>query len=123
MMACETISKNIGPGQVFYPDLSVSTPANKAELCGLIDEICPFFKKKAFAEELVARDFSPILGTDPSSLIWHIEFKNETTVVGDFLKRIDLIMTLERVSGMLNELSPEQLKIFDESVKRRHTFR
>ena len=33
-------------------------------------------------------------------------------------KRIKRILSLHLVSGMLNDLSPEQMRIFDESVKR-----
>ncbi|MFM6082814.1 MAG: hypothetical protein ACKPCI_30590, partial [Dolichospermum sp.] len=33
-------------------------------------------------------------------------------------KRIKSILSLHLVSGMLNDLTPEQMRIFDESVKR-----
>jgi predicted DNA binding protein len=37
----------------------------------------------------------------------------------DLTKRIDSILVLEAVSGTLNDLTPEQLKIFDEAVEGR----
>ncbi len=36
----------------------------------------------------------------------------------ELTKRIKSILSLHLVSGMLNDLTPEQMKIFDESVKR-----
>ena len=34
------------------------------------------------------------------------------------MKRIKSILSLHLVSGMLNDLTPEEMRIFDESVKR-----
>ncbi len=37
----------------------------------------------------------------------------------DLLDRIDSILILEAVSGTLNDLTPEQIKMYDEAVKRK----
>ncbi len=37
----------------------------------------------------------------------------------DLTRRIDKILVLEAVSGTLNDLTPEQIKIFDEAVEGR----
>ena len=37
----------------------------------------------------------------------------------DLTKRLSGLMTLELISGMLADLSPEQMKIFDEAIARR----
>lgn len=37
----------------------------------------------------------------------------------DLTRRIDKILVLESVSGTLNDLTPEQIKIYDEAVKRK----
>lgn len=37
----------------------------------------------------------------------------------DLTHRIDNILTLEAVSGTLNDLTPEQMKMFDEAVESR----
>jgi hypothetical protein len=37
----------------------------------------------------------------------------------DLINRIDSILVLEAVSGTLNDLTPEQIKIYDEAVKRK----
>jgi hypothetical protein len=37
----------------------------------------------------------------------------------DLTDRIDKILVLEAVSGTLNDLTPEQIKMYDEAVKRK----
>jgi hypothetical protein len=37
----------------------------------------------------------------------------------DLIKRIDSILVLDAVSGTLNDLTPEQIKMFDEAVEGR----
>lgn len=37
----------------------------------------------------------------------------------DLTERIDKILVLEAVSGTLNDLTPEQIKMYDEAVKRK----
>jgi len=37
----------------------------------------------------------------------------------DLIDRIDSILILEAVSGTLNDLTPEQIKMYDEAVKRK----
>lgn len=37
----------------------------------------------------------------------------------DLVKRIDSILVLEAVSGTLNDLTPEQIKMYEEAVERR----
>lgn len=37
----------------------------------------------------------------------------------DLTRRIDSILVLEAVSGTLNDLTPEQIKMYDEAVKRK----
>ncbi len=37
----------------------------------------------------------------------------------DLIRRIDKILVLEAVSGTLNDLTPKQIKMYDEAVKRK----
>ena len=55
----------------------------------------------------INRTFDPIAVPDINSIS-----EEELT------KRIKSILSLNLVSGMLNDLTPEQMQIFDESVKR-----
>ncbi|WP_445632025.1 hypothetical protein [Nostoc sp. DSM 114167] len=38
---------------------------------------------------------------------------------GELMDRIDSILVIEAVSGTLNDLTPEQIEMFDAAVKRR----
>jgi hypothetical protein len=58
--------------------------------------------------EVINRNFDPVKVIDVNSIS-----EQELT------KRIKRILSLHLVSGMLNDLTPEQMRIFDESVKRR----
>lgn len=57
--------------------------------------------------EVINRNFDPIAVPDVNSISQ-----------GELTKRIKRILSLHLVSGMLNDLTPEQMQIFDESVKR-----
>jgi uncharacterized protein YjgD (DUF1641 family) len=41
----------------------------------------------------------------------------------ELTRRIDKVMAVEAMSGMLNDLTPEQIKSFDAAVKRKKLFR
>nr|WP_254446942.1 hypothetical protein [Dolichospermum sp. UHCC 0259] len=57
--------------------------------------------------EVINRNFDPFAVPDLNSIS-----EEEVTT------RIKSILSLHLVSGMLNDLTPEQMQIFDESVKR-----
>jgi hypothetical protein len=57
--------------------------------------------------EVINRNFDPVKVIDVNSIS-----EQELT------KRIKSILSLHLVSGMLNDLTPEEMRIFDESVKR-----
>jgi hypothetical protein len=57
--------------------------------------------------EMINRTFNPAAVPDLESIS-----EDELT------KRIKRILSLHLVSGMLNDLTPEQMQLFDESVKR-----
>ena len=57
--------------------------------------------------EVINRNFDPVKVIDVNSIS-----EQELT------KRIKSILSLHLVSGMLNDLTPKQMRIFDESVKR-----
>ena len=57
--------------------------------------------------EVINRTFDPVAVPDVNSISEE-----------ELMKRIKSILSLHLVSGMLNDLTPEQMQIFDESVKR-----
>lgn len=70
----------------------------------------PLYQENLDIQAMIAninRTFDPIAVPDVNSI-------SEEKLT----KRIKRILSLHLVSGMLNDLSPEQMRIFDESVKR-----
>jgi hypothetical protein len=70
----------------------------------------PLYQDNLDREKMIAninRTFDPVAVPDVNSI-------SEEKLT----KRIKRILSLHLVSGMLNDLSPEQMRIFDESVKR-----
>jgi hypothetical protein len=70
----------------------------------------PLYQENLDREKMIAninRTFDPVAVPDVNSI-------SEEKLT----KRIKRILSLHLVSGMLNDLSPEQMRIFDESVKR-----
>jgi len=57
--------------------------------------------------EVINRNFDPVAVPDVNNI-------SEEKLT----KRIKRILSLHLVSGMLNDLTPEQMQMFDESVKR-----
>jgi hypothetical protein len=57
--------------------------------------------------EVINRTFDPVAVPDVNSISEE-----------ELMKRIKSILSLHLVSGMLNDLTPEEMRIFDESVKR-----
>ena len=57
--------------------------------------------------EVINRTFDPVAVPDVNSISEE-----------ELMKRIKSILSLHLVSGMLNDLTPKQMQIFDESVKR-----
>ncbi len=43
----------------------------------------------------------------------------DTITEDDLANRINKILVVESVSGLLNDLTPEEMRIFDEAVKRK----
>ncbi|MFM6312075.1 MAG: hypothetical protein ACKPGB_28165 [Dolichospermum sp.] len=70
----------------------------------------PLYQENLDKQAMIAninRTFDPVAVPDVNSIS-----QEELT------KRIKSILSLHLVSGMLNDLTPEQMQIFDESVKR-----
>jgi hypothetical protein len=70
----------------------------------------PLYQENLDKQAMIAninRTFDPVAVPDVNSIS-----QEELT------KRIKRILSLHLVSGMLNDLTPEQMRIFDESVKR-----
>ncbi len=58
-----------------------------------------------------------------SKIIYDISIEWDKISDKELSERIKRILALEAMSGILKELQPEQIKIFNESVKRRALFK
>ena len=70
----------------------------------------PLYQENLDREKMIAninRTFDPVAVPDVNNISQ-----------GELTKQIKSILSLHLVSGMLNDLTPEQMQIFDESVKR-----
>lgn len=70
----------------------------------------PLYQENLDRQEMILminQDFNPVTIPDLDSIS-----EEELT------KRIKSILSLNLVSGMLNDFTPEQMRLFDESVKR-----
>jgi len=66
----------------------------------------------------------PILLIDYSSSIYgSFESRSETALTDEVFRKLRQKEILENVSGMLNELNPVQMEIFEAAVKRRPLFK
>lgn len=87
--------------------------SNREKLTQIVETLIdnnPIYKENLDVQEMIEvinQTFDPVAVPDMNTIS-----EEELT------KRIKSILSLHLVSGMLNDLTPEQMQIFDESVKR-----
>lgn len=102
----------------YYPPQEVFANSSREEIS--VSEISDRPHFKSF---FTPQDLSQILQVDSSSIYPSFELKKETVVIDEFFRKIKKLKVLEDVSGMLNELTSEQIKIFEAAVKRGPLFK
>ncbi|MDP2842158.1 MAG: hypothetical protein Q8O06_00785 [Acetobacterium sp.] len=111
----------------FHPfqDVFVSSSREEISMSKILERWFLSFRGKPFEKPFFAiPNLSPIMQIDYSSSIYRfLEFKNETALTEEFFRKVEQIKVLGDVSGMLNELTSEQIEIFEEVVKRRPLFK
>ena len=90
------------------------------------------FENKMQKEVFLTSISTPVTG-DPGARLFGeiIEWKSlpvnpllvQISEVQEWEKKIEQLNAIETVSGMLNELTPEQMEVFEQSVKRRALFK
>ena len=90
-----------------------------------------FAKRKATEESFYSSISSSVTIDIPAKLFGElIEWKNlpnyplpvQIFELRNFEKTLEQLNALESITGILNELTPEQLEIFEEEIKRRPLF-
>lgn len=118
-MVYELTSPDVKPE--FYPPQDVSVSSSRQEIS--VSEFLIFRKKPFEKPFFTLQNLSPIMQIDSSSMYPFFGLKNETALTDEFFRKIEKLKVLEDVSGMLNELTSEQMKIFETAVKRRPLFK
>ncbi len=81
-------------------------------IIAILMEERPLFKEELNYSEIV-QDLSKIFSEN-------LSFEEFSSISDESLKkRCSIIMVTEAVAGTLNELTPEQMAIFDEAIKRK----
>jgi hypothetical protein len=98
----------------------------------LIGSLSFSFEKKLEKEVCLTSISTPVTG-DPGARLFGeiIEWKTlpvnplpiQVSEVQEWEKKIEQLNAIETISGMLNELTPEQIEVFEQSVKRRSFFK
>ena len=111
----------------FYPFQDVFVGSSRGEISPseILERWFLNFRGKPFEKPFFAiPNLLSILQVDYSSSIYQfLKSKSETALTEDFFRKVEQIKVLEDVSGMLNELTSEQMEIFEEVVKRRPLFK
>jgi len=64
-----------------------------------------------------------VINIDYSSSIYRTyDIENDTVLTKEHNRKTEQIKALKSIAGILNDLTPEQMKIFEEAVKRRPLF-
>lgn len=93
---------------------STTKDAVLARISPIVDNLMP--SKNLFQERLnkdeIMQFFSSLLDKVSPEKIMHLDDEKLT-------KRVRRVMVIEAVSGTLNDLTPEQMAVFDEAVEGR----
>src|SRR3989338_855771 len=124
-MLIELTSCDIKQELAPFQDVFESSSIRKTSTSGIFSNLLLVSREKPFERRsFTPQNLLPILQIDySSSLYGFFESKNETALTEEFFRKMEKIKVLENVSGMLNELTAEQMEIFEVVVKRRPFFK
>jgi hypothetical protein len=107
-----------------FQDVFANSSKEKISLSGILERWLLSLKGKPFEKPFFSIPNLPyIMQIDYSSSIYRFsEFENDTALSEEFFRKLEQIRALDGVSGILNNLSSEQVYSFEEAVKRRSLF-
>lgn len=105
----------------FKPKLKTETYSEKRDVSVLLSKIVTkLMKENEVFKKLDRNKLTKIF----SDLIENLPTEQLTSITQNELKsRIERVMAIETLAGILNDLSPEQIEAFDEAIKRRQFFK
>jgi hypothetical protein len=120
-MLYETSTLDLKMEPPYYQDFSINSSIKDISIGEAYADTSSRFRRKPFFGYQI---ISPIIQYDSSSKYPFLDFEEiETVFIDEFFSRIAKLKALDDVFGMLNELTPKQIKIFEKSISRRHLFK
>jgi c-di-AMP phosphodiesterase-like protein len=124
-MFYEVTSDDFQTGFYYIQDTFANSSLDKNNLSSILKKWLLNIKNKDYKKStfyipnikyIIDMDFS-------SSICTSYDVENDTTLSEEYYRKTEQIKALEDVAGILNDLTPEQINIFEEAVKRRPLFK
>lgn len=106
-----------------FPDASRSYQSDVVSLHEELIRPLNYIKNPSRKLPFALLHYLKILPDRASFIHYQDEQVNETVRAEEIYRKIEQLKALEEITGMLNELSESQIKIFEEAVKRRPLFK
>lgn len=125
MMFYEITSDDFQTGFYYIQDTFANSSLEKSNLSSILKKWLLNIKKKDYKNNnFFIPNIKNTIDMDYSSSIYTTcEIENETALSGEYYRKAEQIKALEDVAGILNDLAPEQIDIFEEAIKRRPLFK
>jgi len=119
-MLYEMTSQDVKPEFHLFQDVFESSSMEEISVNEKLERWVLSFRGKPFEKPFFAiPNLSPILQIDYSSSIYRsIEFKSETALTEEFFRKAEMIKILEKVSRILDKLTPDEEFLRDIDKKR-----
>jgi hypothetical protein len=122
-MTLEVTTPDTEPGG--YSSEDIFEPSSAAQPAGTesFGELSFYWMRNLKTSVLPLPDLSSIIRSDASSKYPSLEVIRKTFFTKQLSAQVRKLRALKGILGMLNELTPEQLKIFETAVERRAFFK
>ena len=124
-MLCELTYDDVQTELNPFQDIFANSSKENISLSGILERWLLSLRGKPFEKPFFfVPNFLYKMQIDYSSSIYRLlELENDTVLSEELFRKIEQIEALNDVSGMLNELTSEQMDIFEEVVERRPLFK
>ncbi|TVP65704.1 MAG: hypothetical protein EA343_02650 [Nodularia sp. (in: Bacteria)] len=97
------------------PEISFQTEPAFKRISAIVEDLIAnndLYQERLDQEQMINKIYNLFIQTNSGDDI-------DTITKDDLANRINKILVVESVSGLLNDLTPEEMRIFDEAVKRK----
>ncbi|MDB9372212.1 hypothetical protein [Nodularia sphaerocarpa] len=98
------------------PEISFQTEPAFKRISAIVEDLIAhndLYQEKLDKQQMIHKIYNLFIQTNSS------DDDVDTITEDDLANRINKILVVESVSGLLNDLTPEEMRIFDEAVKRK----